>query len=430
MNKDRYLYKFRPIPVLDSLATDTVGLLDLGVSKERRILTWDPQTIADVFRSEGRMLLASSRTLVPLVGETSMLFANGARHRAYRTVVGSALRGRRLTAYHDVIKETTSTAIDEMLMSERVCLPTWTRKVTLRIIGHILLGTVDDRMLDRFTAWVESALGSRRRTLVYRHVRLHRALPSPWRTFLRRRASLGDELLEVARRGDYHEASATVAEPPATLATLLTRGEQPLGALEGNELQDQIMSLLFAGHETTASATAWTLFWLERNGRVRHDLQDELAATHDDGSNADQVPLLDAVCREALRISPPAMVAGRRVLEQDLELGGRPLPKGSTLTPCIYLVHRRPDIYPQPLRFDPGRFLGVKRPANEYLPFGGGTRRCLGADLAMLELRMIVAAVMRQAQLRCLNPHVGVPHLRGPAMGLGPDLTMAVDECR
>jgi cytochrome P450 len=315
-------------------------------------------------------------------------------------------------------------------MSERVCLPTWTRKVTLRIIGHILLGTVDDRMLDRFTAWVESALGSRRRTLVYRHVRLHRALPSPWRTFLRRRASLGDELLEVARRGDYHEASATVAEPPATLATLLTRGEQPLGALEGNELQDQIMSLLFAGHETTASATAWTLFWLERNGRVRHDLQDELAATHDDGSNADQVPLLDAVCREALRISPPAMVAGRRVLEQDLELGGRPLPKGSTLTPCIYLVHRRPDIYPQPLRFDPGRFLGVKRPANEYLPFGGGTRRCLGADLAMLELRMIVAAVTRRTRLRCTNPHVGVPHMRGPAMGPGPDLTMAVDECR
>jgi cytochrome P450 len=429
MNKDRYLYKFRPIHVLDSLATDTVGLLDLGVSKERRILTWDPQMIADVFRSEGRMLLASSRTLLPLVGETSMLFANGARHRAYRTAVGSALRGRRLTAYHDVIKEATSTAIDEMVVNERVYLPAWTRNVTLRIIGHILLGTVDDRMLDRFTAWVESALGSWRRTFVFRHVRLHRALPSPWRTFHSRRASLGHELLDLALRGGSHNVDASsTAEPPATLAALLTRGEQPLGALDGNELQDQIISLLFAGHETTASATAWTLFWLERNGRVRHDLQDELDATDDDGSNADQVPLLDAVCREALRISPPAMVAGRRVLEQDLELGGRPLPRGSTLTPCIYLVHRRPDIYPQPLRFDPGRFLGVKRPANEYLPFGGGTRRCLGADLAMLELRMIVAAVTRRTRLRCTNPHVGVPHMRGPAMGPGPNLTMAVHE--
>jgi cytochrome P450 len=123
------------------------------------------------------------------------------------------------------------------------------------------------------------------------------------------------------------------------------------------------------------------------------------------------------------------MLAGNRIFADAAEVLGRPVGPDARLTPCIYLAHHRPDSYPNPHRFDPERFLGHRMPAQEYLPFGGGIRRCLGADLAMLELRMVTAAVLRAVELRCVNPERGVPHVRGPAMGPGADLRMAVRAC-
>jgi cytochrome P450 len=419
MTPNRYRYAVRTMSFLGSLAGEPAGMVELRGEAPRRLLVWDPDTIGRIFRAERQMWMASSRTLTPLVGDRSLLYLNGARHSAYRKVVGNALRGRRLSAYHDTIADTAHAAVEEMLAAGRVRLPDWTRRLTLGIVGRVLLGTGDRELLEPFTGWVESVLKSRPRTLTYRYLRLHQALPSPWRTFLRRRAELADALLDAARGGGG-------GGRPATLAADLLSGAEPLGAVDDEELQDQIISLLFAGHETTASAIAWTLYWLERNPAIRRELRDHLAATTADGSDAEEVPLLDAACKEALRISPPAMVAGHRVLSEDMDLLDQRMPTGTRLTPSIYLVHRRPDIYPDPHRFDPGRFVGVRRSAQEYLPFGGGMRRCLGADLALVELRMVVAAVLRRSELHCVNPRAGVPHLRGPAMGPGPDLTMEV----
>jgi cytochrome P450 len=195
--------------------------------------------------------------------------------------------------------------------------------------------------------------------------------------------------------------------------------------LDDEELRDQIMSLLFAGHETTASATAWVLYWLSRDERVCRDVIDELT-TADDGSDPTQVPLLHAVTEEALRLSPPAIIAGKRMLTADGELLGKPLPAGTIVTPCMYLAHHQPDLFPNPRRFDPSRFLGNRASRQCYFPFGGGTRRCLGSELAMLEVRMITAAVLRRCQLHCVNPEAGIPELRGPAMTLAPALRMSI----
>src|SRR5215475_503364 len=426
MTLDRYRYALRTMSFLGSLAGEPAGMVELRGEPPRRLLVWDPEAIGAIFRGTRQMWMASSQTLTPLVGDRSLLYLNGARHMAYRKVVGNALRGRRLSAYHDTISGAAHTAVEEMLEAGRVRLPDWSRRLTLGIVGRVLLGTSDRELLEPFTGWVESVLRSRHRTLVYRYLRVHHALPSPWRTFLRQRAELGGALLDAARAG----AGNGCGGRPGTLAADLLSGAEPLGALDDEELQDQIISLLFAGHETTASAITWTLYWLERNPAIRHEVRDELAATAADGSDAEDVPLLEAACKEALRISPPAMVAGHRVLGEDLDLLDQRMPKGTRLTPSIYLVHRRPDIYPDPHRFDPGRFMGIRRPAQEYLPFGGGIRRCLGADLASVELRMVTAAVLRRADLCCVNPRAGVPHLRGPAMGPGADLTMEVRQWR
>lgn len=244
------------------------------------------------------------------------------------------------------------------------------------------------------------------------------AYPSLWHTFLRDRDALREDLRTQRPR--------STASGCPVLAAELASGNPPLGRLDEEELTDQITSLLFAGHETTASAIAWTLYWLACDDRIRTDLRAELSASSADGSSAAELPLLDAVCRESLRITPPATIAGHRVLTADRELIGRSLARGTTLTPCIHLAHRQPDVYPRPERFDPGRFLGRKWSTQHYLPFGGGTRRCLGAEL---EMRMVVAAALRRVDLGPPDPRAGIPHRRGPAMGPAPTLTLAVRPC-
>jgi cytochrome P450 len=129
---------------------------------------------------------------------------------------------------------------------------------------------------------------------------------------------------------------------------------------------------------------------------------------------------------EMLLRSAKATATAQRMLTADGELLGRPLPAGTIVTPCMYLAHRQPDLFPNLRRFDPSRFLGNRVSRQCYFPFGGGTRRCLGSELAILEVRMIAAAVLRRCQLHCVNPEAGILELRGPALTLAPGLRMSI----
>ncbi|MBV9844761.1 MAG: cytochrome P450 [Kutzneria sp.] len=409
MNRTEFRFAVRPLPFLDAQASNPGGVLELRARPTRRLLVWHPDAIEHIFRRDRQMCHRASRTMSPILGSRSLLWADGDRHLAYRRMLAPPLRGRRLALRHPAIADTVSAAVGALVRGTTFSLPEWTRAVTLRIIGQIVFGESDVELLHGFTNWITGELGSRRRTLVHRYL---------GRGASRSNADLDARLLSAAGG----------ARPPA-LAALLLAGDTTLGALEDGELRDQLVSLLFAGHETTASATAWTLYWLDRHDGLRGDLVAELAATTDSGADATQVPLLHAVVQESLRLSPPATLAGNRVPVADDELLGAPLPAGTVLMPSIYLAHRQPDLFPQPRRFDPNRFLDktVERTASAgYLPFGGGTRRCLGSELAMLEIRMIVAAVLRQRRMRCVNPEAGIAQPRGHAMAPSPRLRMMV----
>ena len=408
MNRNELRFAFQTLPFLDSHGDGPPGVLELRGRPVPRLLVWHPEGIDWIFRTDRQLHHMPSRTLSPLLGRRSLLWAEGPRHAAYRRMLGPALRGHQLQACHNIISHTVHAAIDVLAPGAVISLIEWTRKVTLRVASRILLGRADNWLLESFSTRVDNVLGSRTRTLV------HRYLP----VLLRGRHELDEMVLRSAK------ATAT-AQPPA-LATLLLAGDGPLGVLDDEELRDQIMSLLFAGHETTASTTAWVLYWLSCDEGVRRDVIAELATTSDDGSDPAQVPLLHAVTEEALRLSPPAIIAGKRMLTADGELLGKPLPAGTLVTPCMYLAHRQPDLFPDPRRFDPSRFLGNRVPRQYYFPFGGGTRRCLGSELAMLEVRMITAAVLRRCQLHCVNPEAGIPELRGPAMTLAPALRISI----
>lgn len=408
MNRTELQFALRPLHFLNTHADLPEGLLEV---RPGRMLVWDHDTVAGIFQADRQLAHPGSRSLNPLLGHKSVLWADGERHLAYRRVLGAPLQGRRLARYHETITETVHTAIDRLTPGTEFQLADWTRQVTLNIVAQIILGHTDSEILGEFTAWLNHALGSRRRTLLYRYLR-------------------GGLPLSGQRLDRRLVASAKAASDKESLVSLMLAPGSPLRDIDDGELRDQIVSLLFAGHETTASATAWTVYSLVRNAGLRHDVQSELDTSGGDGTDESGVPLLQAVIQETLRLWPPAEVAGSRRPAEDTELSGRLCPAGTVLTPAIYLAHHRAEYFPDPYRFRPERFLGKRTVPEGYFPFGGGTRYCLGRQLGQLEIRMITSALLRRRELVCVNPRAGVLELRGHAMAPSAKLTMKVTACR
>ncbi|GLY51075.1 cytochrome P450 [Lentzea sp. NBRC 102530] len=358
MNRTELRFAWRLVPFLDSVQGVEDGLVRL---RERRWLVWHPDVVAALFRNDRALSHPPSRTLSPLLGNRSVLWLDGPEHTAYRRALVPLLRGEQ---HRTLIEEEVARAV-RVLPTGPTSLTGWTRTLTLRIIGRVVFGVHDDELLTAFRRWLDRRLGSRVRTLAHR--------------WLTPGATRSDPRLDamVLRR-------AQSAEPPA-LAARLPR----------TDLRDQVVSLLFAGHETTASATAWTVYWMHRAGIT------------------DRLDLVDAAIAESLRLSPPATLAGNRMSAD-----------GMVLTPSIYLAHRRAATYENPHVFDPFR---VPPPTGAFFPFGGGVRHCPGRDLALLEIRLIVTALLRHRHVQLGSS--STPQLRGAAMAPPPNLAM-VATCR
>jgi cytochrome P450 family 135 len=212
---------------------------------------------------------------------------------------------------------------------------------------------------------------------------------SPWRRFRQELLHPADDVLLDEIRA--HRAASDVAERDDILSLLLTARDEDGQGLTDSELRDELMTLLLAGHETTATALSWTLERLIRHPGVLSRLTEELRAGEGDD-------YLDAVIKESLRLRP-VVPAVARYLTEPTELGGRVLPAGVHITPSIYLTHYNPDIYEEPRAFRPERFLDRPAGTYEWIPFGGGTRRCLGATFALFEMKIVLAEVLRRFDL-------------------------------
>jgi cytochrome P450 family 110 len=413
MNRSGLRLAVRPLSFMDTHADLPDAVLE---PRPGRLLAWDTETVGTLFRTDRSLAHPGSRQMRPLLGPRSLIWAEGERHTAYRRVLGAPLQGRRLAHRHDTIATIVHRAIDTLTPGTVFTLLGWTRRVALKVIAQILLGNADSEVLGTFSAWIDRALGSRPRTLFYRHVR--GGLPLSGEDLDRR-------LVSAAK-----SAAGTPGGGESLAAHLLAPGS-PLGAIDDEDLRDQIVSMLFAGHETTAAATAWTLYWLDRHDPVRRAVVSELDGSGADGADPARVPLLQAVISESLRITPPVAAAGPRTARSvPLVVPGRACPPGTVVIPAIYLSHRRAEHFPEPHRFLPGRFLSSDRNPEGYLPFGGGTRYCLGAQIAPLEVRMTVAALLRRRELRCVNPDTGAPRMRGQVIVPSARLRMRVTSSR
>jgi cytochrome P450 len=313
-----------------------------------------------------------------------------------RKLVLPSFHGERMQRYGDLMREITEAEIARWPVAEPFPLRPRTQAITLEIIMRAVFGIEDaeqlDRLRDRLGRLLDISTRSRAlATIVIPPLRrtIGRRM---WERFQRLRADV-DEVLyaEITRRRQAED----IAERDDVLSILLLARDEHGKPMTDVELRDELITLLVAGHETTATTLAWAFDLLLRHPHELEQLRSEI-----DSGEGDEY--LDAVIKETLRIRPVVPGVVRR-LTAPLDLGGHHFPAGIRLAPNIYLTHRRADVYTEPTRFNPDRFLN--RPADTYswLPFGGGIRRCLGASFALYELKMVIPTILRNVTLSAVG---------------------------
>jgi cytochrome P450 len=202
-----------------------------------------------------------------------------------------------------------------------------------------------------------------------------------------------DELIyeEIRTRRDAPD----LADRDDVLSLLLQARHDDGTEMSDEELRDELMTLLVAGHETSATALSWALDALTHHPAALTRLREEI--------DAGEETYLDAVIKEILRLRPVIALVLRRLIEP-MEIGGRMLPAGVNLAPCIYLLHRRDDVYDEPRAFRPERFLEKPPGTYTWIPFGGGVRRCLGASFAQFEMKVVLRELVSRLDIRAARP--------------------------
>jgi cytochrome P450 len=377
------------------------------------VLLFNPKDIKAVFTGPAESLRAgeANALLGPVVGERSVLLLDGAEHIRHRRLMLPSFHGKKLAAHTQTFRDATDRAIDQWPVGEPFALLPWTQSLTLEVIVRAVFGVEDeDRAAElrrRIREMIEP-MANRRRLLLM--VLSGGRVGSTMDSFEKRRAAVDELLYEhIAER----RAAGGHEERDDVFSMLLAARDENGDGLTDKELRDELVTLLVAGHETTATGLAWAFERLLRTPRVL----DKLRASLEEGDDT----YLDAVVKEALRLRPVIAGVGRKV-RGPFELNGRTIPVGTELNPSISIVHRRPDIYPQPEEFRPERFLeggwaGVMPPDTySWIPFGGGVRRCLGASFALMEMREVIRRVLERTDLRAVGPKSEAIARRGITM--------------
>jgi len=299
--------------------------------------------------------------------------------------------GDRMRAYGEAMTEIAERHVARFPVGRAFPVHPAMQAITLEVILRTVFGVEDRARLAQLGAPLQRLLNSTdhpARLLALQFTSSERGGPrSPWG---RIRALMAPADAIVYEEIEARRAAADGSQRTDILSLLLAARDEDGNALTDRELRDELMTLLVAGHETTATALAWTLERLVRHPAVLARLR----AEQEEGGTA----YLDATIKETLRLRPVVPGVVRR-LERPLTFGGWDLPKGVHIAPSIYLIHRRADVYPEPEAFRPERFLERTPSTYEWLPFGGGIRRCLGASFALYEMQVVLGAILRHAEL-------------------------------
>lgn len=396
------------------------------------IFVSDPQAIQEVLNNDRKKfaaLGAQNRILQPLLGDYSVIMLDGDRHKRRRQLLMPPFHGERMRAYGQLICNLTEKVFSQLPTDKPFSARTAMQDISLQVILEAVFGLYEGercqqlkRLLGLMTDLFRSPLTSS--FLFFPFLQKDLGAWSPWGNFLRQRQQV-DALLyaEIAERREQHNL-----ERMDILSLLMSARDEQGNPMTDLELRDELMALMFAGHETTATAMSWALYWLHHLPDVREKLLQELDTLGEspDPMSISRLPYLTAVCNESLRIYPVGMLTFARVVQEPVELLGQHLEPDTVVFGCIYLTHHRQDLYPEPDRFKPERFLDHQFSPFEFMPFGGGARRCIGEALAMLEMKLVVATILSRYQLTLADRQPERPQRRGVTLAPARGVKMAI----
>ncbi|MGV2829280.1 cytochrome P450 [Myxosarcina sp. GI1(2024)] len=367
----------------------------------------NPQAIAQVFTADPNLFEVGKQTSAPikaLLGDNSLVLLDGVRHQRQRKLLMPPFHGERMKSYGQTMVDVTKEVIERWQVGQTVAIRYYTQEISLEIIIRTIFGI--DRgekylhlkkvlldWLEIFNSPVKSIF------LFFPGLQIDLGWLTPWGKFVRQKQIIYEILqTEIDRR--RHNPALLGEDILSLLLSVKDEDGQPMS---DEEICDELMTMLFAGHETTANTLAWSFYWLHYLPQVGQKLRTELNYVSDTDYGAiAKLPYLNAVVSETLRLNPVVAFVGRQ-LKQPFELMGYQLEAGTTLLPCIYLTHQREVVYPQPREFKPERFLAREYSPYEFIPFGGGNRRCLGYAFALYEIKLVLATVLSRVELELLD---------------------------
>jgi cytochrome P450 len=360
----------------------------------RIVYVADPELVKAVFTGSPAVFHAgeaNATVLEPALGPNSVITLDDEPHMQQRKLLLPPFHGERVRRYGELIREVTRREMESWPVGRPFALRPHTQKITLAVILRAVFGIEDERRIDRAARLID--VFSDRVTLITKFPNLRRDLGpfSPWRRFLRARAELDEFLYEeiALRRAEADGESDDV------LSLLLLARHDDGTPMSDEELRDELMTVVGAGHETTATGLAWAVERLLRNPRALGRLRESVAAGEDD--------YLEATVKETLRLRPVIIDVARRLTEPT-RIAGYDLPARSFILPAIGALHFRPDLFPEPHEFRPERFLDGSVENYAWIPFGGGVRRCIGAAFAEYEMRIVLREFVARAELSAPDP--------------------------
>ena len=376
------------------------------------VMVFDPGLVKQIFKGDPDQLRAgpANELLGPVLGDRSVLLLDGAEHIRQRRLLLPAFHGQRLRSYEQIMREAADREIDSWPVGEPFQALKSMQSLTLDVIMRAVFGVTEGpryrelhRRIREMLDPISQPLGVLVLTLsLARRVRRNGAV----KRFEERRRRV-DELIydEIERR----RGDPDLAEREDVFSSLLLAEDEDGRPMTDHEIRDELVTLLVAGHETTATALAWGFDLLLHNEPVTSELTRRLEEGDDQ--------YVDAFVKEVLRIRPVIPGIGRVVHREPFELAGYTIPVGMEINPSIAAIHRRADSYPDPTELRPERFLGDDPPDTyTWIPFGGGTRRCLGASFATFEMRVVISRVLERCALEPAKPEPDEIQRRGITM--------------
>lgn len=414
-------YYRRPIDCLIPLA-ERYGDPFILPGKVPLVVSGHPEGIEQIYSADPATFAPLNQDAAFLLGNHSVLLQHGAEHKRARRLLTPPFHGQKVRAAAERIATLAAEALERWPEGEVQKALTVGQRISLEVILRVVFGVEG--------AKDAAALGEALLAVLHGISPLFVLLPAsrrpffgigPWDRFERKRIALREALDAVI--------TARRAEQGGDVLSLLlaAKGEDGEG-MSDEEVRDQLLTIVIAGHETTGTAIAWALYALHRpeNQATLSTLRAELDAAPQDPERWANLPYLDAVVKESLRRFPGAPAPAPRLLLKPMTLRGHDLQAGVAVAAGIGLAHFREASYPEPFAFRPERFLGRTPGPFEFLPFGGGARRCLGATLALWETKVCLATFLRGAEfeLRLRGEDIGAPRAASVAPKSGIPLAL------